>query len=94
MIEYILQVQGQNLLQVVYTSGVNRFISPDSWGYYRANMSRAQRKFMDESIMITLPPIGWYRAINYYLDRERPNAAIMSAVRAAERREEEKRKVK
>jgi len=88
MIEYILQVQGQNLLQVVYTSGVNRYIAPDSWGCYGSNMSRAQREFMDKSIMVTLLPSGLNRAIYYYLDGEHPNAAIMSAVRAAERRQE------
>ena len=94
MIEYILQVQGQDLLQVVYTSGANRFITPDSWGCYGSNMTRTQREFMNKSIMVTLPPTGCYRAINYYLDGEHPNAAIMSAVRAAERREEEKRRAK
>lgn len=88
MIEYILQVQGQNLLQVVYSSGANRFITPDPWGCYGPNMSRTQRDFMDRSIMVTLPPTGWGRAINYYLDGENPNAAVMSAVRAAERRQD------
>lgn len=88
MIEYILQVQGQNLLQVVYTSGAKRFITPDSWGCYGSNMSRAQREFMDRSIMVTLPPTGWNRAVDYYIDGEHPNTAIMSAIRAAERRQE------
>lgn len=36
MIDYILQIAGQNMLQVVYKSGANRFIFPDSYGVYES----------------------------------------------------------
>lgn len=86
MIDYILQIQGQNLLQVVYKSGVNRFIAPDPDGCYGSNMTQTQRDFMSRSMMVILPAEGWNKAVNYYVDRENPNRVIMSAVEAAERR--------
>lgn len=86
MIDYIIQIQGQNLLQIVYKSGVNRFVAPDSEGCYGPNMTQTQRDFMNRSMMVVLPAEGLHKAINYYVDRENPNRAIMSAVEAAERR--------
>ena len=50
-IEYIVQIEGQNLLQVHYTSGANRFIQPDGWGCYGSNMTKSQLEYMSNSRM-------------------------------------------
>lgn len=54
MIEYILQIGGQNMLQVVYSSGANRFIFPDSWGQYRPNMPKTVRVFYDRAVKLEM----------------------------------------
>ena len=82
MIDYILQVEGQNFLQVVYKSGANRFIYPDQWGCYGSNMTKTQRDFISNSYMVEMPKADkWDRSIYYYLDKNSPNSAILSAIR-------------
>jgi hypothetical protein len=77
-IDYILQIEGQNVLQVVYKSGANRFIYPDGWGCYGPHMTRTQLDFMSNSYTVILD--GW-RNVTYYLDKNSPNKAILSAVK-------------
>ena len=82
MIEWILQVDGQNMLQVHYSSGYNRYIFPDGWGNYENNMNKPQRDFMNNSrreIMINAG--GWGRDFTYWLNKDNPNGAILSAIR-------------
>ncbi len=82
MIEWILQVDGQNMLQVHYSIRYNRYIFPDSYGNYETNMTRPQRNFMDNSIKVEmLNADGWFRTFYYWLDKDNPNKAIMSQVR-------------
>lgn len=45
-IAYIAQVDGQNILQVHYKSGVDRYIEPNGWGLYEPNMAQTQIDFM------------------------------------------------
>ncbi len=74
MIEWILQLEGQNMLQVHYSSGYDRYIYPDGYGNYETNMTRPQRKFMDNSIKVEmLNTDGWYRKFYYWLDKDNPN---------------------
>lgn len=82
MIDFIVQIDGQNMLQVHYKSGYNRYIFPDEWGNYDSNMTRAQRDFMNNSrkeIMINAD--GLYRKFTYWLDKDNPNTSILSAIR-------------
>ena len=82
MIEWILQLDGQNMLQVHYSSGCDRYIFPDSYGNYVTNMTRPQRNFMDNSIKVKmLNADGWHRTFYYWLDKDNPNKAIMSQVK-------------
>lgn len=82
MIDYILQVDGQNMLQVVYKSGANRFIYPDGWGIYMTNMTKTQRDFIMNSIKVTMINAdGWGKSIDYWLDKENPNKGILSSIR-------------
>lgn len=82
MIEWILQLENQNMLQVHYSSGYDRYIFPDSYRNYETNMTRPQRKFMDNSIKVEmLNADGWYRKFYYWLDKDNPNKGIMSQVR-------------
>ena len=85
MIDYILQVAGQNMLQVVYKSGVNRFIFPDSYGAYGSNMTKAQRDFINNSKMFIMPKADGYRSFYYYLNKDNPNEAILSVIRVKEK---------
>lgn len=77
-IDYMCQIEGQNVLQVVYKSGANRFINPDGWGCYGPNMTQTQLSFVSNSYTVILE--GW-RNITYYLDKNSPNEAILSMVR-------------
>lgn len=79
-IDYILQIEGQNVLQVVYKSGTNRFIYPDEWGCYGPHMTQTQLDFVSNSYTVILE--GW-RNVTYYLDKNSPNKAILSAVKAS-----------
>lgn len=82
MIEWILQLENQNMLQVHYSSGYDRYIFPDSYGNYETNMTRPQRNFMDNSIKVEmLNADGWFRTFYYWLDKDNPNKGIMSQVR-------------
>ena len=47
MIDHILQIEGQNVLQVVYDSGCNRFVELDDYGNYK--LTKSQQKFMNNS---------------------------------------------
>lgn len=81
-IDYILQVDGQNLLQVHYKSGFDRYIFPDGWGNYDTNMTRSQKDFMNNSrreIMINAD--GWGRSFTYWLNKDEPNTAILSQIK-------------
>ena len=81
MINYVLQIEGQNLLQVVYNSGYCRYIDPDQWGDYYPNMSKTQKQFMKNAIQKTLPSGDSFgRSIIYWLDKDKPNLAIISAI--------------
>lgn len=83
MIEYILQVQDQNMLQVHYSSGANRYVEPDQHGNY--NLSRKQHEFMNDSVMWIMSPLDpWGRYHYYYLDGHNPNHAVTSAILARE----------
>ena len=85
MIDYILQIAGQNMLQVVYKSGVNRFIFPDSYGIYESNMTKTQRDFMNNSKMFIMPKADGYRSFYYYLDKNNPNESVLSVIRVKEK---------
>lgn len=80
MIDYILQVEGQNILQVVYKSGYNRFVGIDAYGLYK--LTKTQRDFMNNSIIKEYKtPDGWRHNITYWLNKDNPNPAIMSVCR-------------
>lgn len=82
MIEWILQLENQNMLQVHYSSGYDRYIFPDGYGNYETNMTRPQRNFMNNSIKVEmLNADGWFRTFYYWLDKDNPNKGIMSQVR-------------
>lgn len=82
MIRYILQVDGQNLLQVVYSSGVNRYITPDGWGNYFPNMTKPQRDFMKNSITVERKGFSpWERKITYWINKDNPEPGLMSCGR-------------
>jgi len=82
MIEWVLQVDSQNMLQVHYSSGYNRYIFQDSWGNYESNMNKPQRDFMNNSRRETMINTdGFNRNFTYWLDKENPNEAILSAIR-------------
>lgn len=72
-IEYILQIDKQNILQVHYSSGANRFIYPDAWGCYGSNMSKSQLDFMHNSQMYEMENgDGWGKSFYYYLLENSP----------------------
>ncbi len=81
-IDYICQIEGQNVLQVVYKSGANRFIYHDSWGCYRTNMTRTQLDFISHSFKVTYE--GWQN-VTYWLDKDSPNKAILSMVKSSQK---------
>lgn len=73
MIDFIVQIEGQNLLQVHYTSGYNRFIRPDDWGNYKSNMTKTQRRYIEKSVMYEMKNAdGWGTVHYYYLLDGRP----------------------
>lgn len=79
-IDYILQIDGQNLLQVVYKSGANRFI----WlgdSYYV--MTKTQQDFMNNSMKVEHKTRYWFegRSTTYWLDKDNPNEAILAFCR-------------
>lgn len=77
MIRFILQVEGQNLLQVVYESGANRYIYPDSWGDYTHNMTKTQRDFYNNSIVAFNKGFSpWEHRIKYWFRKESPDSFI------------------
>lgn len=81
MIDYILQIDGQNMLQVVYKSGTNRYIFPNGWGHYEPNMTKTQRDFYNNSFCaVMINAGGWGRKVYYWLDRNNPNKAVLSAI--------------
>lgn len=85
MIEWILQIDGQNMLQIHYSSGCNRYVFPDEWGGYESHMTKTQRNFIKESIKVKmLNADGWYKTFYYWLNKDNPNKAIMSQVRIKE----------
>lgn len=73
MIEYILQIQGQNLLQVHYTSGANRYIEPDQYYCYGSNMTKTQLDYMHNAKMYEMIDAnGFGRSHYYYLQDNSP----------------------
>lgn len=86
-IEYILQVEGQNLLQVHYTSGANRFIKPEGWGCYGSNMTKSQLDYMHNAKMYEMRNAnGWDKSNYYYLLENSP------LIETIERRNEQEEK--
>lgn len=67
-IEYILQVEGQNMLQVHYYSGADRFIYPDSWGCYGSHMTKTQLEYMSNAKMYVMINNTWRDYFYYLLD--------------------------
>ena len=71
MIRWILQIEGQNTLEVVYKSGVKRYISVGMYNNYKLN--KTQQAFMDNSRKITIPG---YRNFDYYVSKSNPDTKI------------------
>lgn len=72
-IDYILQIKGQNLLQVHYKSGFDRFIRPNSWGTYESNMTKSQLDYMGLSKCYEMfNADGWGNSIYYFLLNDSP----------------------
>lgn len=86
MIEWILQLENQNMLQVHYSSGYDRYVFPDDRGNYETHMTKPQRNFMENSIKAEMPNAdGWFRTFYYWLNKDNPDKAIMSCVRVKRR---------
>lgn len=66
MIKYILQVQGQNLLQVHYTSGANRYIEPNQYYCYGSNMTKTQLDYMHNAKMYEMINANGFGRSHYY----------------------------
>lgn len=82
MIDYIVQVENQNMLQVVYKSGYNRFIFPDQWGLYESNMTKTQLEFMKNSFKVEMVKADSFdRTFYYWLNKNNPNKGVLSAIR-------------
>ena len=85
-IEYILHAGQQNILQVHYKSGVNRFIAPDEWGCYGSNMSKTQLEYMHNSIMCEMVNgDGFGNSFYYYLLEDSPLIKSIDRRNEAER---------
>lgn len=70
------------MLQVHYSSGYNRYIFPDNWGNYETNMTQSQYDFMNNSIKMEMLDVGpWNKTYYYWLNKDKPNKAIMSQIR-------------
>lgn len=66
MIDYALQVEGQNLVQVVYKSGANRYIGLNRDRVYAFNGT--QREFMEAARKIVMKNAdGFGTEITYWL---------------------------
>ncbi len=85
-IEYILQIEGQNLLQVHYTSGTNRFVKPDSWGCYGSNMTKSQLNYMNNAKMYEMRNANGFCESNYYYLLE--NSPLIETIERRNEREE------
>lgn len=84
-IEYILQVEGQNMLQVHYCSGANRFIHPDGWGDFTPNMTKTQIEYMNNAKMYVWHE-HWWRDCFYWLLDDSPFIATLEAHNKFEKR--------
>lgn len=84
-IKYILQVEDQNMLQVCYQSGANRFIYPDSWGCYSTNMTKTQREYMNNAKKYTWYERYW-RDCFYWLLDDSPFIATIESHNKLEKR--------
>lgn len=87
MISYILQCEGQNLLQVVYEGGTycrgnyrltSRYIRPDANGSYTANMTKTQKAFFENSIKVEVKNVGIFNeSIFFWTNKENPDPNII-----------------
>ena len=75
MIDYILQVSGQNLLQVIYKSGVNRFVGLGDHDY---DLTKTQRTFLNNCFTVVIDNVF------YYLHKNHPNKSILSQAKIRE----------
>ena len=75
-IQYILQIEGQNMLQVCYYSGANRFIYPDGWGDFTQNMSKTQLEYMKNAKKYVWHERYWHN-IFYWLLEDSPFIATL-----------------
>lgn len=87
-IEYILQVEGQNLLQVHYASGANRFIEPGGWGCYGSNMTKSQLDYMHNAKMYEMRNANGWGKSNYYYLLE--NSPLIETIERRNEREEKR----
>ena len=79
MIDHILQIEGQNVLQVVYDSGCNRFVKLDGYGNYK--LTKSQRKFMNNSNYYEMKDATKFGdTIYFWLDKANPNKGILSQI--------------